>query len=64
MAEILAARRVSLGLTQQTLADLAGASRSSVQSLEYGRTSVSHAAFLRVLDALGLDVTISPKGDG
>ena len=49
-----ARRRILLRLTQQTLADLAGVSRSSVQALEYGSGSVRFATVMRVADVLGL----------
>lgn len=50
----MAQRRIDLGLTQQTVADLAGVSRSSVQSLEYGTGTVKLASVVEVADVLGL----------
>ena len=54
IGERLAARRVELRLTQQTLADLAGVSRSSVQALEYGTGSVKLASVVEIANVLGL----------
>lgn len=62
IAENVSSRRIQLGLTQQTVADLAGVSRSTVQTLGYGRSSISLAAFLAVLDTLGLRADLTTKG--
>lgn len=59
IGEVVAARRVQLGLTQQLLADLAGVSRSSVQSLEYGTGSVKLESVVQIADALGLRLHIT-----
>ncbi len=53
IGERFAARRVELRLTQQTLADLAGVSRSSVQALEYGTGSVKLASVV-IANVLGV----------
>lgn len=55
----IADRRVALRLTQQNLADLAGVSRSSVQSLEQGSGSTKLASVLEVIGVLGLRMDIS-----
>jgi transcriptional regulator with XRE-family HTH domain len=52
-------RRITLRLTQQTLADLAGVSRSSVQSLERGSGSISFGAVIEIADILGLHIEVS-----
>jgi len=59
-----AARRIQLGLTQQLLADLAGVSRYSVQSLEYGTGSVKLGSVVQIAEALGvrLDITTADAG--
>lgn len=54
IAKAFAERRIALRLTQQTLADLAGVSRYSVQSLERGDDSIKFGSVLRIADALGL----------
>lgn len=54
-----AERRIALQLTQQTLADLAGVSRSSIQSLERGSGSVSFGAVVDIAEVLGLRIDLS-----
>lgn len=53
-----AERRIALRLTQQSLADLAGVSRSSVQSLERGRGSISFGSVVDIADVLGLRIDV------
>jgi transcriptional regulator with XRE-family HTH domain len=64
IGELFAARRIQLGLTQQLLADLAGVSRYSVQSLEYGTGSVKLGSVVQIAEALGvrLDITTADVG--
>lgn len=50
----VAERRIALRLTQQTVADLAGVSRSTVQSLERGTGSTSLAAVIEIATVLGM----------
>jgi len=54
-----AERRIALRLTQQALADLAGVSRSSVQSLERGSGSISFGAVAEIAEVLGLRIDMS-----
>lgn len=54
-----AERRIALRLTQQTLADLAGVSRSSVQSLERGSGSVKFGSVVEIADVLGIHIDMS-----
>ncbi len=54
-----AERRIALRLTQQTLADLAGVSRSSVQALERGSGSVKFGYVVEIADILGLRIDVS-----
>lgn len=61
IGQALTARRMALGLTQQTLADLAGTSRSTVQALEYGTGTIKLALLVDIADILGLQVTTSPR---
>jgi len=51
---------MALGLTQQTLADLAGTSRSTVQALEYGTGSIKLALLVEIADVLGLRIDVLP----
>ena len=58
--EILWKRRVSLGLTQQKVADRAGIRLQQYQKLESGERSIWQASFrlaCRVIEALGMDPT-------
>jgi transcriptional regulator with XRE-family HTH domain len=58
-----AERRVALRLTQQTLANLAGVSRSSVQALERGSSSVKFGSVVEIADILGLHIDVSTTGE-
>jgi transcriptional regulator with XRE-family HTH domain len=58
IGRVLAERRVALRLTQQTLADLAGVSRSSVQALERGSGSVKFGVVVEIADILGLHLEV------
>lgn len=50
---------MALRLTQQTLADLAGVSRYSVQSLEQGSGSTKLASVIEIAGVLGLRIDVS-----
>jgi HTH-type transcriptional regulator / antitoxin HipB len=63
LAELVRARRRTLGLRQQEVADLAGCSERFVLSLERGKTSVQLAKVLDVLRVLGLGLEVGP-GNG
>ncbi|MCV7091096.1 helix-turn-helix transcriptional regulator [Mycobacterium interjectum] len=58
-----AERRIALRLTQQTLADLAGVSRSSVQALERGSGSVKFGYVVEMANILGLRIDMSTAGE-
>lgn len=60
LAAALRRRRKALGLRQQELADLAEVSVRFVHDVEHGKPTVQLAQLLRVLDALGLRLTIPP----
>ncbi|HTM85443.1 MAG TPA: helix-turn-helix domain-containing protein [Mycobacterium sp.] len=57
----VAARRIDLQLTQQSLAELAGVSRSSVQAVEYGIGSVKLELVAAIVDVLGLNLNVSAR---
>jgi transcriptional regulator with XRE-family HTH domain len=59
IGRVFADRRITLRLTQQTLADLAGVSRSSVQSLERGRGAIKFGSVVEIADVLGLHIDAS-----
>lgn len=58
IGRLVAERRIALSLTQQNLADLAGVSRSSVQSLERGSGSIKFGSVVEIANALGLQLAI------
>lgn len=60
---VFAERRIALRLTQQTLADLTGVSRSSVQSLERGSGSIKFGSVLEMADVLGLRFDVSAAAE-
>lgn len=54
-------RRKSLGLTQDDLADLARCSPRFVRDLEAGKPGVRLDKVLAVLDAVGLELHLTPR---
>ncbi len=60
LAQMVRQRRAELGLSQTDLSDLAGASRRFVHALEHGKPSVRLDKLLDVLEALGLDLVVTP----
>ena len=58
-----AERRVALRLTQQALADLAGVSRSSVQSLERGSGAVKFGSVVQIAEVLGMYIDVSATAE-
>jgi transcriptional regulator with XRE-family HTH domain len=63
IGRVFAERRVALRLTQQTLADLAGVSRSSVQTLERGSGSVKFGSLVEIADILGIHIDVSTTAE-
>jgi len=57
LASLVRGRRLDAGWTQGGLAARADVSRKWVSDLERGKASVELAGVLRVLDALGIDLT-------
>ncbi len=51
-------RRRSLGIDQQTLAELAGVSRKSVSEIERGKATIQMDVLIRVLVVLGLTLEV------
>ena len=56
-------RRLALRLTQETLADLAGVSRYSVQALEAGTGSTKIGSVLEIANVLGLRLDVSSTAE-
>jgi HTH-type transcriptional regulator/antitoxin HipB len=56
----LSKRRKELGLTQETLADLSDVALRLVHELEHNKVSVRLDNLLRILNALGLHLELSP----
>jgi transcriptional regulator with XRE-family HTH domain len=52
-------KRKALGLTQQQLAEMAGLSRQSLNGIERGTVNVTVDSLCRLLDILGLSISIS-----
>jgi len=61
LAAAIRGRRLDLGLSQADLAARASVSRVSIATVEGGKRSVNFGMILRLLDALNLDMDISPK---
>lgn len=61
LGRVFADRRIELRLTQQTLADLAGVSRSSVQSLERGDGSIKFGSVAEIAETLGIHIDVGSK---
>jgi HTH-type transcriptional regulator/antitoxin HipB len=54
-------RRVSLGLTQRDLADMAGVSERFVRFVEQGKPSIQLDSLVAVLETLGLELTVGTR---
>jgi transcriptional regulator with XRE-family HTH domain len=63
IGQAFAERRIALRLTQQTVSDLAGVSRSSVQSLEKGSGSIKFGSIVEIADVLGLRIDVSATAE-
>ena len=61
LPSVVRSRRMSLGLTQQDLADMAGVSERFIRFVEQGKPSVQLDSLLAVLDTLGLELRISTR---
>jgi len=54
--------REEAGLTQDQLADLASISNRPIYVFESGKGSIRLDTYLKLLDALGLELNIAPRG--
>jgi y4mF family transcriptional regulator len=62
LARLVRERRTELGLTQEELAGVIGVHRAFVSQFERGKTTVRFGLALRLIQALGLEVDIRPRG--
>lgn len=63
-AAALRARRRALGITQTQLAAITGTAQSTISDIENGVVSVSLDVYLRLLEALGADLTVTDRKTG
>jgi y4mF family transcriptional regulator len=61
LAAAIRGRRLDLGLSQANLAARANVSRVWIATVEGGKRSVNFGMILRLLDALNLEMDISPN---
>jgi HTH-type transcriptional regulator/antitoxin HipB len=61
LTQIVRARRIELGLTQEDLAGVIGMHRAFVSQFERGKLSVRFEYVLRLVQALGLDIELRPR---
>ena len=54
-------RRKLLNYTQKDMAELTGLSERTIRSVENGEGSTSIASFIKILDVLGLEISIQFK---
>ncbi|MDZ4309481.1 MAG: helix-turn-helix transcriptional regulator [Cypionkella sp.] len=60
-AAALRARRRARGMTQKQLAQITGTAQSTVSDIETGVVSVSLDVYLRLLEALGAELTVTGR---
>jgi HTH-type transcriptional regulator / antitoxin HipB len=61
LAAEVRSRRLSLGLNQRDLAELAGVSERFVRFVEQGKRSIQLDSLLAVLNTLGLEMQLQPR---
>jgi transcriptional regulator with XRE-family HTH domain len=59
--EMIRKRRISLGIDQRTLSEIAGIAIHTLSNIEAGKGNPTVATLGRVLDALGLELRIQVK---
>jgi len=60
-AAALRARRRAKGMTQKQLAETTGTAQSTISDIETGVVSVSLDVYLRLLEALGAELTVTGR---
>jgi HTH-type transcriptional regulator / antitoxin HipB len=61
LAAAMRGRRTDLGMSQAELAKHAGVSRKWIYEFEAGKPTAEFGLLLRVLDALGLGIELTPR---
>lgn len=61
VGKLIRTRREILKITQRHLADLAGVSVNTLYKIERGELNPTLALVEKILDTIGLEITISPK---
>lgn len=56
--EILREKRKELKITQKELAERIGRERTYINRIEQGETDIQLSTFLRILDALGIEISL------
>lgn len=62
LGALVRARRKAAGLTQAQAAGLAGVGNRFFSELERGKATLELGLVLQVLDRLGLELTVAPRG--
>ena len=62
LGSVIRLQRKQLGLTQQELADACGCSIMYLSNLERGKETAELGIALRIVNLLGLDMTLSERG--
>lgn len=60
-ASVLRARRRARGITQKQLAEITGTAQSTISDIETGVVSVSLDVYLRLMEALGAELTVTDR---
>lgn len=64
LGQRIRSRRLTLGLTQQSLAEIAGLSVHGLSNLESGKGNPTLAVLNHLADALGLDLCLDVRRPG
>jgi transcriptional regulator with XRE-family HTH domain len=64
LIKIVKARRESLSVTQEALAELSGVGLRTLKQFERGKGNPTFLTLFKLGDALGLEITFSPQKQG
>lgn len=56
LQQVMKARRKSLALSQQDLAEMAGLSLATIKDIERGKGNPSMSTVMRILEILGIEI--------